>query len=53
MTNVELRNYIPFIGIGDACILSKRGDITFGWRVWLPTAFTVNEAGYNSIISTI
>lgn len=52
MTDRTLRNYIPFIGIQDGCILSKRGDLTFGWRVWLPTAYTVNEAGYNSILSS-
>lgn len=40
------------MGIMDGCILSKRGDITFGWRLWLPTAFTVNEAGYDSIITS-
>ena len=48
----DLREYIPFTGIVDGCVLSKRGDLTFGWRVWLPTAFTVNEPGYDSIINS-
>ena len=52
MTDREFRKYLPFTAIQDGVILSKRGDITFGWRLWLPTAFTVNEAGYDSIIST-
>lgn len=45
-----MRDYLPFISIEDGCVLSKHGDITFGWRIWLPTAFTVNESGYDSII---
>ena len=51
MTQKELRDFIPFMSIKDGCVLSKRGDITFGWRLWLPVAFTVNEAGYDSIIA--
>lgn len=50
MTERELREYIPFMYIEDGCVLSKRGDITFGWKVELPTAYTVNESGYDSII---
>ena len=50
MTDRELRTYLPFMGIHDGVVLSKRGDITFGWTLTLPTAFTVNEAGYDSII---
>lgn len=55
MTGKELREYIPHMPIerpDDDCICSKRGDITFGWRVYLPVAYTVNEEGYDSIISS-
>lgn len=40
------------MAVQDGVILSKRGDVTFGWEVILPTAFTVNEAGYDSIIES-
>ena len=50
MTERELREYIPFLAIKDGAVLSKRGDVTFGWKVTLPIAYTVNEAGYDSII---
>lgn len=50
MTDRQLREYIPFMAIENGAILSKRGDVTFGWELVLPTAFTVNEAGYDSII---
>lgn len=52
MTSRELREYIPFIFVKDGCVFSKRGDMTFGWKVWLSVAYTVNEAGYDSIISS-
>lgn len=52
MNDRTLREYIPIMKIQDGCVVSKRGDLTFGWRVYLPVAYTVNEAGYDSIIAT-
>lgn len=55
MTGKDLRDYIPLMPIEDGnddCVMSKRGDVTFGWRIYLPVAFTVNEAGYDSIIES-
>ena len=52
MTDREFRKYLPFMAVRDGCIVSRRGDLTFGWRLWLPVAFTVNEAGYDSIIAS-
>ena len=52
MTELELSKYIPFTAVQDDCILSKRGDVTFGWRVFHPVAFSVNQAGYDSILTS-
>ena len=52
MNDRTLREYIPIMMINDGCVVSKRGDMTFGWRVFLPVAYTVNEAGYDSIIAS-
>lgn len=52
MTDRTLREFIPIMMINDGCVVSKRGDMTFGWKVYLPVAFTVNEAGYDSIIAS-
>lgn len=52
MKGKTLREYIPIMEIRDGCVVSKRGDLTFGWRVHLPVAYTVNEAGYDSIIAS-
>lgn len=47
-----LEDFLPHMAVENGCVMSKRGDLTFGWRVWLPTAYTVNEAGYDSIINS-
>lgn len=52
MNSKTLREYIPIMQICDDCVVSKKGDLTFGWRVYLPVAYTVNEAGYDSIIAS-
>lgn len=52
MNGKTLRDYIPIMTITDGCVVSKRGDLTFGWRLYLPVAYTVNEAGYDSIIAS-
>lgn len=55
MDSKTLREFIPIMPIespDDECILSRRGDITFAWRVYLPVAYTVNEPGYDSIITS-
>lgn len=53
MKQISLREHVPLQGIGDGYLLSKRGDLTFAWRIYLPVAYTVNEAGYDSIIKTL
>ena len=40
-----LEEYLPYCEIKDGAVFSKRGDVTFGWSIELPTAFTVDEAG--------
>lgn len=55
MTVKELRDYIPLMPVGsgdDDCVMSRRGDVTFGWRIYLPVALSVNEAGYDGIIES-
>ena len=51
MTDRELRDYIPFMAIVDGCVLSKRGDLKFGCKLKLPTALSVSENEYDSIIN--
>ena len=50
MSEKQLREFLPFTAIEDGVVLTKRGDLTFGWRVFSPTAYTVNEPGYDTMI---
>lgn len=52
MKERELREYLPLLSVRDGCAVSKRGDITFGWRVSLPVAYSVNEEGYDSVVDS-
>lgn len=52
MNERELRDYLPFVCVRDGAVLSRRGDITFGWKLILPAAFSVDEPGYDSIIQS-
>lgn len=50
MKDRTLREYLPILAVKDGCAISKRGDITFGWLIRLPVAYSVDEAGYDSIL---
>ena len=55
MTIKDISNLVPLMPIEDVnddCVISKKGDITFGWRIILPVAYSVNEAGYDSILQS-
>lgn len=53
MKSVSLREWLPIMGVEDGCIISKRGDLTFGWLVYPPVIYTVSEGGYDSIIRSV
>lgn len=52
MSEINLEDFIPILTIQQGCVVSKRGDVTFGWRLFLPVAYTVNEPGYDAIITS-
>lgn len=52
MRERDFRDWVPILGVRDNCVVSVRGDLTFGWRIHLPVAYSVNEAGYDSIIQS-
>ena len=45
----EWEELFPLEGVDDGFILSKRGDVTVGWELTLPAAFTVGGQGYDSL----
>ena len=48
-----MRGCFPVMNGGDGVILSKRGDVCYGWEVVLPPAFRCNEERYDSIIQAL
>ena len=48
-----MRECFPVMNGGDGVILSKRGDVCYGWEVVLPPAFRCNEERYDVIIQAL
>lgn len=40
----------PLLTVKDGVIVSKRGDITVGWRMTLPPAFSLSEESYSALV---
>ena len=49
----ELESVFPLVGVDDGYILSRSGDVTVGWELTLPTAFTVNAASYDAMLRSM
>ncbi|HVM87898.1 MAG TPA: TraG family conjugative transposon ATPase [Puia sp.] len=43
-----LKDILPILGVEHDCILSKQGDITVAFEVWLPEIFTLSNEEYES-----
>lgn len=48
-----MRGCFPVMNGGDGVILSKRGDVCYGWEVEMPPAFRCNEEGYDAIVQAL
>ena len=53
MEKIDVRECFPVMNGGDGVILSKRGDVCYGWEVVLPPAFRCNEERYDAIIQAL
>ncbi|MBR1637420.1 MAG: TraG family conjugative transposon ATPase [Bacteroidales bacterium] len=48
----ELYELLPVMDVVDGVVISKRGDMTFGWEVSLPGAYSLAEEDYDIIVNT-
>ena len=48
---MNLDAVFPVQCVRDGAVISKRGDVTLGWEVELPRAFSLTEDGYDDILS--
>ena len=39
----------PVMSIRDGVVISKRGDVTIGWKLTLPAQYTMNAGDYSDI----
>ena len=53
MEKIDVRGCFPVMNGGDGVILSKRGDVCYGWEVVLPPAFRCNEQRYDAIVQDL
>ena len=53
MEKIDVRGCFPVMNGGDGVILSKRGDVCYGWEVELPPAFRCNEERYDAIVQAL
>ena len=45
----QFDDLFPLMGIRDGVVISKRGDITIGWELTLPDAFSLTESDYDEL----
>ena len=44
--------YIPILAIQDGVIVSKRGELTVGWEMTLPSVCSTTEDGYEDMLES-
>ena len=52
-SKVDLSAVFPLCEVLDDVIVSKKGDLTFGWRVILPPAYTFDEGEYDDLVGRL
>lgn len=49
---MDLDSVFPVQTVRDGVIVSKRGDVTVGWEIGLPVAFSLTEDAYDDILQS-
>ena len=47
---MDLDSVFPVQCVKDGFVVSKRGDVTIGWEIDLPVAFSLTEGGYDDLL---
>lgn len=47
----SLADVIPVMGVKDDMILSRRGEVTIGWEMTLPSVYSITEGEYDAIVN--
>ena len=51
--SITFDKYIPILTIQDGVIVSKRGELTVGWEVSLPSLCFITEDGYEDMLEAL
>lgn len=51
--SITFDKYIPILTIQDGVIVSKRGELTVGWEVSLPSLCSITEDGYEDMLEAL
>lgn len=51
--SITFDKYIPILTIQDGVIVSKRGELTVGWDVSLPSLCSITEDGYEDMLEAL
>ena len=46
----DWRQVMPVLAIKNGIIVSRRGELTLGWELSLPAAYSLSEQDYDSLI---
>ena len=52
-TKSYLTEVFPLNGVMDGAIVSKKGDVTFAWKLGLPAITTQGESAYDAMIGRL
>ena len=52
-TKSYLADVFPLNGVLDGAVVSKKGDITFAWKLSLPAITTQGESAYDAMIGRL
>lgn len=50
VSSISMDSVFPLLSVVDDVIISKRGELTMGWELTLPDAFTLSESDYDDLI---
>ena len=52
-THRNLDDLFPLMTVRDGAVISKRGDVTLAWELTLPSVYSLTEADYDDMLSSL
>lgn len=52
VSSISFDQVMPLLAVRDGIIVSKRGEVTLGWELTLPSVYSQNESEYADLVQT-